>query len=85
MAEASVKATMLQVEPQLKEFCEKADFLKMVIKSKTAFREDEAEKLRKLNLSLGIALNDLKQLESAAMKGGTRKRHRKGRKTRRRH
>jgi hypothetical protein len=84
MAEASIKATMLQLEPQLKQFCEKADFLKMVVGAKSAFTEDHADALRKLNISVGVALNDMKTVEGKLMKGGTRKRRSKARKTRRR-
>jgi hypothetical protein len=80
----SVKATMLQLEPQLKQFCEKADFLKMAIGAKAAFSEEEADALRKVNNSVAVALNDMKSLEGRLMKGGTRKRRGKARKTRRR-
>ncbi len=85
MADASIKATMLQLEPQLKQFCEKADFLKIVVGAKSAFTEDHADALRKLNISVGVALNDMKAVEGKLMKGGgTRKRRSKARKTRRR-
>jgi hypothetical protein len=85
MADASIKATMLQLEPQLKQFCEKADFLKMLISAKGTYTEDHADALRKLNISVGVALNDMKTAEGKLMKGGgTRKRRSKTRKTCRR-
>lgn len=85
MANSSVSATMLQVEPQLKEFCEKAtELTSAVAKKASGFNEDQAAKLRKFNLSIAVALEDLRSVKNAMTRAGGR-RHKKARKTRRRH